>query len=753
MTISTSFSDRLSRERRARLRAERLHEQVRHELKLANDRLKAHAFSLSDQVIAQREELAAIRNHAQTLEGRNTQVAQDLRIAHSEVDLANLRLREAVETLSDGFAVFDHDAIMILANQAYLSVFRAFPEVQPGIRYRRVLEICAHEGLVVLAEQSPDAWVEAMLDRLRAPEIPPMELHFTNGMSIRLVDRRVANGDIVSLVNNITATLRYQAELIEAQTRAEAAAEAKAAFLANMSHEIRTPMNGVVGMSELLAETELDPEQRSYVETICSSGQALVTIINDILDFSKLDAGRMELHPQGFDLEKTIHDVLALLAATARARRIELIFDYDMFLPRTMIGDAGRIRQILTNLVGNALKFTESGYVLVRAVGIGASDRAQVVNITVEDTGIGISPENQDLIFHEFSQVEQMANRRFEGTGLGLAITRRIVSMMGGRIWVESEPGVGSCFGVSLELAVDQPAAARESAGLPAGIGSMLLVSDHLISREILARRLQSLNVRVATATKMDVALRQVADARPDVVLVDQDLSEPTLPALLAALQAEVPGLAVVMLCASMTEAKPALEQGLLRAALPKPLLWRDLVQVLAPAAAPAEEPPGPLPDAPAPARAGPERRLRVLYAEDNRTNRLVFEKFLRGVALELHFAEDGHVAVERFSVIRPDIVFMDISMPRMDGREATRRIRALPEGRDVPIIALTAHALQEEIERILEAGMNAMLTKPLSKGELLQALRDHAPGGFDPGLDQVLRRKTGASGSDRSGV
>ena len=739
MTVSTSFSDRLSRERRARLRAERLYEQVRNELRQANARLKDHAYSLSDQLIAQRAELAAMRSHARTLEGRNTQVAQDLQIAHSEVDLANLRLREAVETLSDGFAVFDRDASMILANQAYLSVFRHFPEVKPGIRYRRVLEICAHEGLVLLDEQAPDVWVEAMLARLRAPAIPAQELHFTNGMSIRMVDRRVANGDIVSLVHNITETLRYQAELIEAQARAEAAAEAKSAFLANMSHEIRTPMNGVIGMAECLSETTLDPEQRGYVETICSSGQALVTIINDILDFSKMEAGRMELHPAVFDLEKTIHDVLALLSANARARQIELIFDYDMFLPGRMVGDAGRIRQILTNLVGNALKFTESGYVLVRAVGVGESESAQVVNITVEDTGIGIACEDQEAIFSAFSQVEQMANRRFEGTGLGLAITQRIVTMMGGRIWVESEPGVGSCFGVSLELEVDTPAPACDTASLPEGIGKALIVSDHLISREIVTRRLQSLNVQVTTATKIDVALRQLETALPDLVLIDQDLSDAPLPDLLVACQNAAPDLPVVMLCSALPEAKPLLHQGLLRAALPKPMLWRDLVQVFA-----LPEAPEATPDDPPRAMGRSARTMRVLYAEDNRTNRLVFERFLKGVALDLHFAEDGEVAVAKFRELRPDIVFMDISMPRMDGREATRQIRALPEGRDVPIIALTAHAFQEEIDRILAAGMNAMLTKPLSKAELLQALRDHAPAGFEPGPDQISRRKTG---------
>lgn len=320
--------------------------------------------------------------------------------------------------------------------------------------------------------------------------------------------------------------------------------------------------------------------------------------------------------------------------------------------------------------------------------------------------------------------------------------------MMGGKIWVESEPSIGSSFGVSLVLGVDHPAPACTRAALPEGIKNILLISDHLISRGILSRRLQALNAQVATATTGAVALRQVAGNCPDMVLVDQDLSKGSVPELLAALQAQAPGLPVVMLCSDLREAKGALQEGLLFAALPKPLLWRDLVQVLAPEVV---VPPDIAVLAPELSQTSQARRLRVLYAEDNRTNRIVFEKFLKPLDIELHFAEDGREAVEKFLELRPDIVFMDVSMPRMDGREATRHIRSMPEGRETPIIALTAHALQEEIERILAAGMNAMLTKPLRKAELLQALQDHAPVGIDLVPDQLSRKKTRESGRDSS--
>lgn len=744
------LAEKFARERRARLRAERMYEQIQRDLRIMNANLKEHAVALSDQVIAQRTELGQMRRRADNLEGMHSQVTEDLQLAHSEVDLANLRLREAVETLQDGFAVYDGDQALILANQAYLSVFRRFPEVQPGIHYRRVLEICAHEGLVMLADMTPDEWVGMMLGRRAAADTTPVELHFTNGISVRMTDRRVANGDHVSLVHNITDALRYQAELIEAQQRAEAATQAKSAFLANMSHEIRTPMNGVVGMAELLAETELDAEQRNYAETISSSGQALLDIINDILDFSKMDAGRMELHPQPFDLEKTIHDVLNLLLPSARAKRIELMLDYDMFLPARLVSDPGRMRQILTNLLGNAIKFTDSGYVLVRAVGVGPSPLGQVVTLTVEDTGIGIPREHQDQIFTEFSQVEETADRRYEGTGLGLAITQRIVAQMGGSIWVESEPGVGSCFGFTMDMAVapDQPGPDRHSA--LSGIGTALLISDHLITRDIIARRLKGVGVPVLTATSADPALRHADNATPDLVLIDQDLAEGQIETLLRGLHARCPKARLVLLCSSLAEAQATRESGVPFSILPKPMIWRDLLALLEgtgtgrpdsprPGIAPTAQP-GSIPPF------APPKKLCVLYAEDNKTNQLVFSKMVKSLPLVLHIAENGRIAVEMFERLGPDIVFMDVSMPEMDGRAATRLIRAMPQGREVPIIALTAHALREEIDRILDAGMNAMLTKPLKKSELLAALRDHAPPGLlaEEGPSGASLTKTG---------
>jgi signal transduction histidine kinase len=271
-------------------------------------------------------------------------------------------------------------------------------------------------------------------------------------------DHVTPDGGRVGLRTDITALRDQQAALDAARQAAEAANRAKSAFLANMSHEIRTPMNGVVGMAELLCDTALTEEQRLFAETIRSSGEALLVIINDILDYSKIEAERLTLRPEPFDLERTIHEVTMLLQPRAREKGIDLMIDFDMFLPTRFVGDPGRLRQVLTNLIGNAVKFTEKGHVMTRVVGAENAGQSQTLHVTVEDTGIGIAPEHLDHIFGEFNQVEDERNRKFEGTGLGLAITRRLIELMGGAVWVDSEFGKGSSFGfriVTLPVAED----------------------------------------------------------------------------------------------------------------------------------------------------------------------------------------------------------------------------------------------------------------------------------------------------------
>ncbi|WP_417274078.1 ATP-binding protein [Celeribacter halophilus] len=443
-----SLSDRLSQERRARLAAERLLELKQAELFEANRKLSRHARSLSDQIIVKREETEVLRDE-------NLRTKQDLEKATVAVHIAERRLWDSIETIEDGFAVFDPSDVMIAANSAYLRVFDGLEDIKPGITYPDIVRLAVEEGLIDIGESARDAFIDAALARWHAPTRDPQTIRLWNNQFVKLVDRRSSDGDMVSLGLNITSTIRYERRLKKARSKAEAANRAKSAFLANMSHEIRTPMNGMVGMADLLADTDLDEEQTLYVETIKSSGEALLNLINDILDYSKIEASKLSLHPEPFDLERCIQDVMMLLQPTAAQKGVDLIIDYDMFMPTVFMGDQGRMRQVLTNLIGNAVKFTPAGHVIVRVVGLPEENSTrQCIHVSVEDSGIGIAPDMIEHVFGEFNQVEGAHNRKFEGTGLGLAITRQLVQLMGGEIWVDSEEGVGSCFGFRLTMDV-----------------------------------------------------------------------------------------------------------------------------------------------------------------------------------------------------------------------------------------------------------------------------------------------------------
>lgn len=833
------IAERLAKERRMRLAAERLLEQKSRELFAANEKLALHARALSDQIVEQRQVVKSALTEAEMLKGQNTRFLGDLEKAHTAAVMAERRMWDSIDTIPDGFAVFDSAQRMAVANRAYLSFFEG-TAVASGIAYADLLAITAREGIVALGGGSADEWIAMMLARWDADVIEPIDLPLRGGHWVRVADRRARDGDIVSLVIDITAQMRIwaaieaipdgfvlfdredrlltcnqryrdtypasapamvpgarfedilrhglaagqhldatgreeewlaerlaqhrnpgapveqqlaggrwirahdhvtpdggrvglrvdvtrekeqQKALEDARAAAEAANRAKSAFLANMSHEIRTPMNGVVGMAELLCDTALSEEQRLFAETIRSSGEALLVIINDILDYSKIEAERLTLHPEPFDLERTIHEVAMLLQPRARAKGIDLLIDFDMFLPTRYVGDPARLRQVLTNLVGNAVKFTETGHVLIRVVGLEVEAGRQELHVTVEDTGIGIAAENLDHIFGEFNQVESQSNRKFEGTGLGLAITRRLIERMEGAVWVDSEPGRGSCFGFRLSLPVAEDLAAQQ---LPVDIRRALVVDDQFINRTILERQLVPCGIEVVLCRSGAEALAALAAGSFDVVLTDHEMPDLDGLGLIRRIRAQ--GLDVPVILLSSNPAAVAGAEGAegITALLQKPILRADLYRrldaltrpAMAAEALPASRPP--LPD---------RRPMRVLAAEDNRTNQLVLQKMVRGTGIDLTFAGNGREAVELYRKLAPDVIFMDISMPEMDGREAARTIRAMePAGCHVPIIAVTAHAMESDAESILAAGIDRYLTKPLRKGAILDVLVEFRP-------------------------
>ena len=724
-----NLANKLSEERRLRLAAERLLEQKQAELFAANRKLGHHARRLSDEIVETRAQVQTVRDENEKVKSDLTVAHHKIEVAHQKIEVAERRLWLSIQAIQDGFAFFDADSRLIAANKAYLAVFEGLEEVAPGITYTRILQLITEEGIFDIGDMTPFEWREMMLKRWHNPAPDTTVQRLWNGEYIKLIDQRGHGGDVVSLAHNISDTVRYEAELEKAREKAEAASRAKSSFLANMSHEIRTPMNGVVGMAELMQDTELDDEQRLYVETIKNSGEALLVIINNILDYSKIEAEKLELRAEPFDLERAIHEIIMLLQPVARDKGIDLLIDFDLFLPTVFVGDRGRIRQILTNLIGNAVKFTLKGHVLVRIVGVQKENSAQTqLHITVEDTGIGIAEDKVGHIFGEFNQVEDERNRQFEGTGLGLAISEKLIKLMGGDICVDSEAGVGSSFGFKIALDAAE-ADTPKAPAIPASMRRVLVIDGLETNRTILAKQLETLGLKPTCLSSAAEALKRLDDGF-DLIVTDHNM--PGMDGLELAAQLREQGCEtpILLLSSSPTVAEqdPAIRhvQGLMQKPTPRRELFARLEELAALAlleeaeraktSPPQEEP--------------PKRAMRVLAAEDNKTNQLVFRKMVKTLDIDLQFAANGLEAVEFYQSYDPDLIFMDISMPKMDGKEATGEIRALEaqSGRHVPICALTAHAMDSDKDAILAAGLDQYLTKPLRKAEIFAAIGEHCP-------------------------
>ena len=675
--------DPLMTERRLRLSAERMLDHVRSEMVAAHQSLSAHLERISRQYAAERDERLR-------LGGRSDRVAAERHEAQSRADRLDRRLFHAVEAIRDGFAIWGPDGLLVQANPPFVRIFDGALLPQPGTSWAALLEAAAEEGVIDIGAASTAGWVADMVALRESEDPEPVLLQLFDGRAVRLQDRRTEDGDVVSLAVDVTAEREREAALVRARTEAEAAVRAKSRFLARMSHEFRTPMNGVIGMSDLLLEGEMDEEARACVDAIRDSGLSLLDIVNDVLDAARLEVGQLTLRPAAFDLERTLTQVVRLAsAADGAAGRVTLHYPLDA--PTRLVGDEARLRQIATNLVGNAVKFAAGGEVCVR---VRATRRDDAVRLAIEvvDSGPGIPPERRGFVFGEFARLEGETR---EGAGLGLAIARDLARLMGGDLRLLDRDGgaeAGAHFELSctLPLAADAPRPPRlpRVVRMPEG-GSRL--------GSALGRRLRAAGVEVR---------RDRGDAvPPPPLLVPTDLP----PDAQRALAAEAGAGRLVMLGPRAAAAPDLLARA--DAVLPAPCTRADLAGALFGAA----------PARPAAAREG--GACRILAVDDVATNRLLISKMLAGSAREVVPAEDGDVAVERFAAEPFDLVLLDISMPRMDGREAARLIRALPGGAAVPIVAMTAHADAEEIADIRAAGIDEVMVKPIRKPELLRLL------------------------------
>ncbi len=661
------------------------------------------------------------------------QIAQRYNYVMDRLQQAAAKAEAIVRTATDTIITFTNDALSITSvNPTAVTMFGYGREQLLDQPVSVLLDLPEHKKSPATAIDSvfPRSWRDGPMEvpgRRADGTVFPMEVAVTESLT----------GDasfFTGTFRDITTRKQYEKELESAKGAAEASDRAKSDFLANMSHEIRTPMNAVIALTDLLVRTELDPKQRRYAETVVNASRGLLTVINDILDFSQIQEGKLELSNRAFNLEETVDDIVTLLARRGLDKGIEVAHLIHRNVPRTVQGDPDRLRQVLTNLIGNAIKFTDEGEVLL-SVKIEPQADASLVLFEVSDTGTGIKQEDQEHLFDAFHQVKNLESQATEGTGLGLAISRQLVHLMGGQIGVRSEPGKGSTFWFTVrfqkpdETASDGIVLQRELEGL-----RVLVVDDIQINRDIVMEYLDSWGMTGTAVQSGSEALEllhppHASEPSFDLVVLDMQLPGMSGIQLAEAIRTEPATAKLPMiLLTSFDKVRKEDMERLDIASLLKPVLQSDLFDSLMTVVGSSGETQGRdkaavISSTRLLTKGGGTKPL-VLVVDDNPVNREVAEELLAELGCRVQLAHSGAQAVEAVSRQRFDAVLMDVRMPEMDGFETTARIRKLAEGGDqTPIIGLSAHALHGSEAEALTAGMDSYLTKPVTLSKVEEAL------------------------------
>ena len=718
-----------------------------------------------------------------------------LKQAKSDSEAMLADFSAAINNMDVGLVLVDKELNTLIINDAFHEIWGTSSEdFKLGENFRSLMDVNREKDIYDVEDGNWENYVQSRLDEIQQGNVEAREFFRADGKVLVYSCSVLSNGQRLLSYADITDYKHREEELTKAQFQAETADRSKSEFLANMSHEIRTPMNGVMGMAELLGRTKLDTKQKMFTDVILSSSTALLTIINDILDFSKIEAGKLELDFAPFDLTKVIEDVATLVSTGVTEKELELIVRIQPGLADKLMGDAGRFRQILINLIGNAVKFTEVGHVLVDVSGE-VIDGVLSLKCTIQDTGIGIPEKQIDSVFEKFSQVDASSTRRHEGTGLGLAITTRLVNLMGGEIGCESVFGEGSTFWFSAKLPIDENAKPGNSLKIDIAGSRILAIDDNSVNRSILLEQFETWEIDGHSASSGLEGLAMLRGAvrakEPfDAVVLDYQMPDMNGVEVAQVIRTDelLRHIPIVMLTSAdgISDSNEFKAQNI-DAHLTKPArasqLYDAIVDILRNRMAgknatpvteggsreasnsnferPSEPPLGsPTIAKPSnqneavtetsetPISDGPEQvdvseivansrsELFILVAEDNEVNQMVFTQILEYQDYNFMIVENGKLAVEEVFRSRPKIILMDISMPVMNGHEATEEIRRLckelPEDDNYRpvIVAVTAHALKDDRDKCIAAGMDDYMSKPISPDMLVEKVQYWSPGG-----------------------